>query len=536
MTSTLLILSFVLILCIMLTKVSNKMGMPMLLAFIILGMLFGSDGIFKIPFDNSIIMEQIATIALIFIIFYGGFGTKWTTAKPVVVKAVVLSTLGVILTALFVGLFCYYILKLPILISFLIGSVISSTDAASVFSILRSKKLNLKDGTAPLLEFESGSNDPASYMLTIIMLTLITGDFSTGSFLYMLFTQIVFGLLAGALIAYGAVKILKYYNFSSDGMRMIFFVAVAILSYALPTFIGGNGLLSAYIVGIVLGNTKLEDKKPLVYFFDGVTDLMQMGLFFLLGLLSFPSHFSDYIYVAIAIAVFLTFIARPLASFILMTPFKAPLNQQLLVSFAGLRGAASIVFAIMAQNGLKNSDFSNYADAIFNIVFIIVLFSILLQGSLLPWASKKLKMIDDSEDVMKTFTDYSDESPVKFIKSVLSNQHPWIDKPVKEITLPPDTIIALLQRKNEKIVPKGNTILRENDILIMCAKAGDNVEGVKISEKQIDNTSQLMGKKVAEIKAEENMLIVMIQRNNNVIIPRGNTVIENGDVLIINHT
>ena len=141
----------------MLTKVSNKMGMPMLLAFIILGMLFGSDGIFKIPFDNSIIMEQIATIALIFIIFYGGFGTKWTTAKPVVVKAVVLSTLGVILTALFVGLFCYYILKLPILISFLIGSVISSTDAASVFSILRSKKLNLKDGTAPLLEFESGS-------------------------------------------------------------------------------------------------------------------------------------------------------------------------------------------------------------------------------------------------------------------------------------------------------------------------------------------------------------------------------------------
>ena len=487
MTSALLILSFVLILCIMLTKVSSRLGMPMLLAFMILGMLFGSDGIFKIPFDNSIIMEQIATIALIFIIFYGGFGTKWDTAKPIVVKAVVLSTLGVILTALFVGLFCYYILKLPILISFLIGSVISSTDAASVFSILRSKKLNLKDGTAPLLEFESGSNDPASYMLTIIM-------------------------------------------------RMIFFVAVAILSYALPTFIGGNGLLSAYIVGIVLGNTKLEDKKPLVYFFDGVTDLMQMGLFFLLGLLSFPSHFSDYIYVAIAIAVFLTFIARPLASFILMTPFKAPLNQQLLVSFAGLRGAASIVFAIMAQNGLKNSDFSNYADAIFNIVFIIVLFSILLQGSLLPWASKKLKMIDDSEDVMKTFTDYSDESPVKFIKSVLSNQHPWIDKPVKEITLPPDTIIALLQRKNEKIVPKGNTILRENDILIMCAKAGDNVEGVKISEKQIDNTSQLMGKKVAEIKAEENMLIVMIQRNNNVIIPRGNTVIENGDVLIINHT
>ena len=536
MTSALLILSFVLILCIMLTKVSNKMGMPMLLAFMILGMLFGSDGIFKIPFDNSIIMEQIATIALIFIIFYGGFGTKWSTAKPVVVKAIILSTLGVVLTALFVGLFCYYILNLPLLISFLIGSVISSTDAASVFSILRSKKLNLKAGTAPLLEFESGSNDPASYMLTIIMLTLITGDFNTGSFLYMLFTQIVFGLLAGALIAYGAVKILKSYHFSSDGMKMIFFVAVALLSYALPTFIGGNGLLSAYIVGIVLGNTKLEDKKPLVYFFDGLTDLMQMGLFFLLGLLSFPSHFTDYTYTAIAIAVFLTLIARPLATFMLMTPFKAPFNQQLLVSFAGLRGAASIVFAIMAQNGLEKSNFSDYSDAVFNIVFIIVLFSILLQGSFLPWASKKLKMIDDKEDVMKTFTDYSDESPVKFIKSILSNSHPWIDKAVKDITLPPDTIIALLQRGNEKIVPKGKTILRENDILIMCAIAGDDVEGVKISEKHIDSSSPFIGKKVADLKAEENMLIVMIQRENTVIIPRGNTVINNGDVLIINHS
>ena len=163
-------------------------------------------------------------------------------------KAVMLSTLGVVLTALFVGLFCDYIRTMPLLISFLIGSVISSTDAASVFSILRSKKLNLKAGTAPLLEFESGSNDPASYMLTIIMLTLITGDFNTGSFLYMLFTQIVFGLLAGALIAYGAVKILKSYHFSSDGMKMIFFVAVALLSYELPTFIGGNVLLSAYFV------------------------------------------------------------------------------------------------------------------------------------------------------------------------------------------------------------------------------------------------------------------------------------------------
>lgn len=535
MTSALLILSFVLILCIMLTKVSSRLGMPMLLAFMILGMLFGSDGIFKIPFDDYVIMEQIATIALIFIIFYGGFGTKWATAKPVVVKAAMLSTLGVVVTTALVGVFCHYVIKLPLILSFLLGAVISSTDAASVFSILRSKKLNLKEGTAPLLELESGSNDPAAYMLTIILITMITGDFNSGSLIYMVFAQIVYGIAAGAVISFAAVKVMQKYTFSSNGMRMIFVVAVAMLSYSLPAFIGGNGFLSAYIVGIVLGNTKFNDKKPLVYFFDGVTDLMQMLLFFLLGLLSFPSDFYKYFKEAFLIALFLTFIARPASVFILFAPLKSSINQKLLVSFAGLRGAASIVFAIMAQNALTNYEAFGTSD-LFNIVFLVVLFSVIVQGSLIPFASRLLKMIDDSEDVMKTFTDYSDEVPVKFIRSCISEGHPWNEMAVKDITLPPDTIIAMLQRDDKKIVPKGSTVLKTNDTLILCAKAGDNIEGVKISEKHIDETSSFVGKKVAELKAEENMLIVMIQRNNTVIIPRGNTVIEKGDVLIINHS
>lgn len=537
MTSLLLVLSFVLILCIMFTRVSSKLGMPMLLAFIFLGMLFGTDGIVKIPFDNYVIMEQIATIALIFIIFYGGFGTKWATAKPVVAKAVLLSTLGVVFTALLVGIFCHYVVGMPLLVSFLLGSVISSTDAASVFSILRSKRLNLKEGTAPLLELESGSNDPAAYMITIILITLITGDFKATSFIYMLFSQVVYGILSGALIAYIAVKVIKKYHFSSIGMKMIFVVAVALLSYSFPAFIGGNGFLSAYIVGIVLGNTKFNDKKPLVYFFDGLTDLMQMLLFFLLGLLAFPSEFPQYTLSAILVALFITFIARPVSVFALLLPLKASINQQSLVSFSGLRGAASVVFAIMAQNGLSASQEYSYAgNEIFNIVFLIVIFSILFQGSLIPLAAKKFNMIDDSEDVMKTFTDYSDEVPVKFVRSSIMEGHPWNEMAVKDIILPPDTLIAMLQRGAKKLVPKGSTVLKANDILILCAKAGDNIEGVKISEKHIDNTSPLVGKKVAEIKAEDNMLIVMIQRGDSVIIPRGNTVINNGDVLIINHS
>lgn len=534
MVYPLLIISVVLILCILLTKVSNRLGVPMLLAFMVLGMVFGSDGLFKIPFDNSVVMENIATIALIFIIFYGGFGTKWSTAKPVLAKSILLSTLGVLLTALFVGLFCHYILNIPLLISFLLGAVISSTDAASVFSILRSKKLNLKYGTASILELESGSNDPAAYMLTIILITLLTGDFNAVSFIYLIFSQIIYGIAAGFILSFIAVKIFKNYIFSSAGMKMIFLVSCALLSYALPAHFNGNGYLSAYIVGIILGNTHIEDKKPLVYFFDGITDLMQMLLFFLLGLLSFPSVFPEYALYALIIALFLTFIARPLSVFILLMPLKAKINQQILISFAGLRGAASIVFAIMAQNSLNSNNMNS--DTIFNIVFLIVLFSIIFQGSLIPFAANKLKMIDDSEDVMKTFTDYSDTIPVEFIEFAINKNHKWNNKLLKDITLPPETIIAMIKRGNEKIVPNGNTVFLSGDIVILCGKSGASVEGVKISENRVTATSSLVGKQILDIKTEKNMVVLVILRDNNILIPKGDTVIEKDDLLIIHHT
>lgn len=531
----LLIVSVVLILCILLTKFSDKIGMPILLAFIVLGMLFGSDGIVKIPFENYLLMEDIATIALIFIIFYGGFGTKWSTAKPVVFKAGLLSTIGVVLTALIVGVFCHYVLGFPYFLSFLLGAVVSSTDAASVFSILRSKKLNLKEGTAPLLELESGSNDPAAYMITIILLTMITGDFNTGSIVYMLFAQIVYGILGGALIAVAATYVIKRYNFSSSGMRMIFVVAVALLSYALPAYFGGNGFLSAYIVGIIVGNAHFEEKKPLVYFFDGTTNLMQMLLFFLLGLLSFPSDFKDYAIEALLVALFLTFIARPLSIFILFAPLKSSINQKLLVSFAGLRGAASIVFAIMAQNALIDYEAFGTSD-LFNIVFLVVLFSVIFQGSLIPYVSRKLHMIDDSEDVMKIFTDYTDTIPVAFIQSYISENHAWANKQLKDIVLPPDSIIAMIKRGDEKIVPKGDTRLLVDDIIIICAKSGDEIEGLKMSEIKVTALSSLVGKKILDIKNEQNMIVLIIQRGHNILIPKGNTVLEKGDLLIIHHS
>lgn len=501
----------------------------MLLAFILLGMFFGSDGIVKIPFENYEFAEQICSVALIFIMFYGGFGTNWKAARPVAVKAGLLSTIGVVLTAGLTGLFCRYALQIGWMESMLLGSVIGSTDAASVFSILRAKRLNLKYNTASLLEVESGSNDPCAYMLTMIVISAMQGTASGAGLAGMLFAQILFGAGFGVLIAIMSVWIMKRITVVAAGFDTILVVAIAILSYALPAVLGGNGYLSAYIVGIVLGNAKLKNKQPLVHFFDGLTGLMQMLLFFLLGLLSFPSRLPQIILPALAVAVFLTFAARPLAVFAILSPFKSSPAQQLVVSWAGLRGAASIVFAITAQMAIKTE------NDIFHIVFMIVLFSILLQGSLLPFISKKLHMLDNASDVMKTFTDYSEEVPVQFIQSTILKDHPWCGKKLKNVLTPPDTIVALLQRGRRQIVPNGNTILEAGDKLILCAESPAGVEGVCLSEKQLEKEDEWIGKALAEIQDPDEQLIIMIQRAGRIVIPSGGTVLRENDILVINH-
>lgn len=532
MTANLLLFSSIIIACIVCNKVFSKLGIPMLLAFILLGMFFGSDGLVKIAFDNYSMAEQISSVALIFIMFYGGFGTKWKSAKKVAIKSILLSTVGVVLTAGITGLFCHYVLHIALLESFLIGAVISSTDAASVFSILRSKHLNLKYNTAPMLEVESGSNDPCSYMLTVIILTIMKGNITGGQIAIMIFSQIFFGILFGVVIAIVSIEFLKRFRFSAAGFDDAFVLAVAVLSYALPTVAGGNGYLSTYICGVILGNSKIKKKISLVHFFDGVTGLMQMFLFFMLGLLSFPSQLPKVVFPALLIAVFLTFVARPVAVFAILSPFRSKINQQVLVAWSGLRGAASVVFATMAMISPANVEVD-----IFNITFLIVLFSILLQGSLIPLAARKLDMIDNDADVMKTFTDYVDEVPVRFIQFRIVGEHPWSEQAVKDILLPPDTILVLLLRMGEKIVPNGNTVLLPGDILILSAKAPGKIEGISLTEKQIEKGDGWEGKTISRLPKEEtdDMLIIMIKREDKTIIPNGDTVLRENDVLVINY-
>ncbi|MFR6081863.1 MAG: potassium/proton antiporter [Roseburia sp.] len=528
MTSYILLVAAVILLCLSLNKMSNKLGIPMLLAYILLGMMFGTDGILKIPFDNFTIAEQICTVSLIFIMFYGGFGTNWKQAKPVAGKAVLLSTVGVILTAVTTGAFCHFILRMDFWESMLIGSVISSTDAASVFSILRSKRLNLKNNTASMLEVESGSNDPCSYMLTVIILTIMSGELSGSSLVVMIFSQIIFGILVGVVVALAAAFILKKVNFATDGFDTIFVFSMALVSYAGASMINGNGYLAAYIAGIILGNTPLHHKKSLVHFFDGITGLMQMLIFFLLGLLAYPSQLPKILPIALAIAVFLTFVARPVSVFAILMPFRCPVKQQLLVSWAGLRGAASIVFAIMATVSPAYTK-----NDLFHIVIFIVLFSISIQGTLLGLVAKKLDMIDENGNVMKTFSDYSDEMPVEFVKISIKAGHPWENRKIKDLTSLPDLLLVLILRGEERIIPNGNTVVLAGDKIVLSALSPEENLGICLTEIPIGKDSKWIGKPLSRIKLGEEKLVLVLKRNEKVVIPNGNTVIRENDVLVI---
>ena len=528
MTSYILLVAAVILLCLSLNKMSNKLGIPMLLAYILLGMMFGTDGILKIPFDNFTIAEQICTVSLIFIMFYGGFGTNWKQAKPAAGKAVLLSTVGVILTAVTTGAFCHFILRMDFWESMLIGSVISSTDAASVFSILRSKRLNLKNNTASMLEVESGSNDPCSYMLTVIILTIMSGELSGSSLVVMIFSQIIFGILVGVVVALAAAFILKKVNFATDGFDTIFVFSMALVSYAGASMINGNGYLAAYIAGIILGNTPLHHKKSLVHFFDGITGLMQMLIFFLLGLLAYPSQLPKILPIALAIAVFLTFVARPVSVFAILMPFRCPVKQQLLVSWAGLRGAASIVFAIMATVSPAYTK-----NDLFHIVIFIVLFSISIQGTLLGLVAKKLDMIDENGNVMKTFSDYSDEMPVEFVKISIKAGHPWENRRIKDLTSLPDLLLVLILRGEERIIPNGNTVVLAGDKIVLSALSPEENLGICLTEIPIEKDSKWIGKPLSRIKLGEEKLVLVLKRNEKVVIPNGNTVIRENDVLVI---
>lgn len=526
----LIFIAVVIITCVMLNNATNRVGVPVLLAFILLGMLFGNNGLLPVKVESYKAVEQICSAALIFIMFYGGFGTRWDAARPVAAESVLLATAGVVLTAGFTGAFCHFLLRWQWPEALLMGSVVASTDAASVFSILRSRKLGLKNGTAPLLELESGSNDPCSYMLTAVMLSVMQGTASGGQIMWQLFAQLFFGAVLGLLIAQAAAFGLRHITFATSGFDSMFLIAVALFAYAIPAAVGGNGYLSAYIVGIILGNRSFSGKKEMVHFFDGFTGLMQVLIFFMLGLLAHPAELHRCILPALAIFFIMLLVSRPLATLLLLTPFgKYGFRQQTLISFCGLRGAASIVFAIMAVG----SGVAMTHD-IFNIVFCIVLLSISLQGTLLPFVAKRLGMIDKEADVMKTFSDFSDEVPLQFTHVPIHADGSWTNKRVRDLGIPRGMLLCLVVKPDgSQQVPVGDTLLEDGDSVILCTKAYDGKLAIPVREHTVSAHSRWDGIPVRDYPSGHDRLI-LIRRDGKDIIPHGDTLIHAGDHLYIN--
>lgn len=539
LSAALFILGIIIFVCVLLNSASTRKGVPMLLAFIVFGILCGNIGRIPIYLDDQNYAAQVCTIALIFIMFYGGFGTRWESAKAVAVESGLLATLGVLATAVLTGLFCHFVFRWGWAESFLLGSVVSSTDAASVFSILRNSKLALKNHTSSILEVESGSNDPAAFMLTTVMISVINGSASGGNIALMVVMQIVIGGICGLLIAQGGIALMRKVPFPTSGFDSLMVLAIALASYALPSMLGGNGYLSAYIVGIIMGNNNFPGRKKLVGFFDGINGLMQMIIFFMLGLLARPAALWKAFLPALAITVALLCIARPIAVGAILTPFKKyPWKQQGLITFAGLRGASSIVFAIVASTGciaLEND--------IFSTVFCVVLISIGLEGTLIPQVARKLGMVDESNDALKSFSDFEEETTVHFGKIDIEPGGRWDGISVKDTKLPKGLLICRVVKpdpedptKKLRMIPHGDTMINAGDTVIVCTQSYASNRELRIIEIEINEGSKYEGKTVSEISKGRGGQVLMILRKDESVIPNGKTEVLAGDVLFINAT
>lgn len=459
-------------------KAGYRFGLPSLLLFLAVGMLFGSDGL-GIQFNSPKGVQYIGMLALSIILFSGGMDTKVSDIKPIATPGILLATLGVLITTLISGTFIYFIFRqlsnyvtLTYPESLLMAAVMSSTDSASVFSILRSKGVYLKERLRPTLELESGSNDPMAYMLTLLLITSIqVGGISLSDALLQFVIQLSVGALAGYLLGRVAVLLINRLNLYNESLYPILLMTMAFFTFSATTLSQGNGYLAVYIAGLVVGNAKIVHKKSIGTFFDGFAWLWQIVMFLSLGLLVNPHELIPVAPIGLAIALFMIIIARPATIFLCLLPFKSYSTKgKLYISWVGLRGAVPIIFATYPWiEGVA------YGSMFFNIVFFITILSLLIQGTTVTLSAKWLGLTDEPERK----DEFGIELP-DFIKSAMSEiditpavlQH---GNKLMDLTLPDHTLAVMVKRNERYFIPKGNTELKENDKLLMIS---DNDEAL----------------------------------------------------------
>ena len=468
----LLVGSILLFISIIVGKTSYKFGVPTLLLFLAIGMLAGSDGIGGIQFDNPKIAQFIGIVSLNFILFSGGLDTHWASVKPILKEGIVLSTLGVLLTALTLGTFVWYVTDFTVYESMLLGSIVSSTDVAAVFSILRSKSLALKSNLRPTLELESGSNDPMAYVLTIAFLTLVINqDRSLVSIIPLFFQQMILGGIAGLTFGRLSKFIINNIKLDFDGLYPVLVIALMFITFSATDVVGGNGFLAIYICAVYLGNQDLIHKKTIFRMYDGLAWLMQIVLFLTLGLLVFPSQVFPYMGIGLLISVFLIVVARPVSVFLSLMFFKMELSRRFYISWVGLRGAVPIVFATYPL--LAGID---KANMIFNIVFFISVTSVLIQGTTLSIVAKWLKVA--LPETVKPLTEI-DKLVLELPKSVSQEIEILpgfyaVNKRIVDLNFPTSAFIVMIRRNGEYIRPGGSTEIEAKDVLMVLADSQED--------------------------------------------------------------
>ena len=461
-------ISLVLLLSVFASKVAERFGIPALLLFLALGMLIGSEGVGGIYFDDAALAQFIGVVALAFILFSGGVSTEWNAVRPVLQQGAILSTVGVFLTALIMSVFAQALLGFSFLHGLLLGSIVSSTDAAAVFSILRSKSLGLKGRLRHLLELESGSNDPMAVLLTIVAIQLITQAItSLPTLIFFFVRQMILGAVFGYGMGKGMVYLVNRLRLGYKGLYPVLTLSLVLLTYGLTEFVGGNGFLAVYLAGIIAGNQDFIHKKSLMHFHDGMAWLMQITMFLTLGLLVFPSQLIPIAGMGMLLTGCLMFVARPLSVIVCSLPFSTGWREKTFISWVGLRGAVPIILATYPYLAKLPQ-----ADLIFNIIFFIVLTSVLFQGTSVPLAARWLQ-VDVPEPAKPLYP--IEYTPVEGLKTRLQElpipPGSWAaGKRIVDLKFPPGFLIILVARGGEFLVPGGGTDLVAGDTLLVLSE------------------------------------------------------------------
>lgn len=467
-------LSVLFLLSIMAGKASSKFGVPALLLFLLVGMLCGSDGL-GIQFEDIYVAQTIGTVALCIILFSGGMDTKISEIKPVAAQGLVLATVGVALMSLITGVLVWFIMGwtmeaagIGLMASLLLASTMSSTDSASVFAILRSKGLHLKNNLRPTLELESGSNDPMAYILVLVFMDIVKAG-TTPSVWYvlgMIAMQLCIGLLAGFAFGKLAVWAINRIKIDNSSLYPILVFTFCIFIFSATYFMKGNGYLAVYVGGLIIGNSSFQHKRSTMGFFNGLTWLFQLLMFLTLGLLVNPHELLDVWLPGLIISVVMIFVSRPISVLLSLLPFrKIALRDKIYVSWCGLRGAVPIIFAI-----LPLAADVPHARLIFNIVFFCTLVSLLVQGTSLPIVAKWLKLDDETDDLkgLEDFdVDFSDE--IKSVTTEITVTGKVLERGnhLMDWGLPDKTLVVMVKRGDKFFVPTGKTVLHEGDKLLI---------------------------------------------------------------------